>query len=76
MHKDNTVHMVEVHRDVAHKKAGSTARYVAVCYLGQHEHEPLQSSVHLQSGPQLQLAEEEEGEGSGQDVHSVEATIL
>ena len=38
---------------------------MAVCYLGQHEHEPLQSSVHLQSGPQLQLAKGEEGGGGG-----------
>ena len=38
----------------------------AVCYLGQHEQEPLQSSVHLQSGPQLQLAtREERGWGVG-----------
>ena len=47
-------------KKLIYSKADLQQENEAVCYLGQHEQEPLQSSVHLQSGPQLQLATREE----------------
>ena len=51
-------------KKLIYSKADLQQENEAVCYLGQHEQEPLQSSVHLQSGPQLQLAiRERKGDG-------------
>ena len=63
----NTVYTCGEHKALwyTNKEADLQQENVAVYYLGQHEQDPLQSSVHLQSGPQLQLAMREEGRGMG-----------
>ena len=62
-HKDNTVHVVEVHRDVTHKEADLQLDVWQSATWDNMNMSPCSLQYTYSLGPQLQLAEEEGGGG-------------